>query len=139
MKDARGHGSNGNGGSSVVVRSGTKAHGVLPTRPFREGQGGGASGGAQTSNAQAAQALMSGLKSTQAPVHDAWSSTPGGDRDNLASLQASIARGHAMRSAGDGRHVSNFDKSDSSYVRNLSTAYKEAHGWDGDVGKHNGG
>lgn len=42
-------------------------------------------------------ALASGSKSAPAPVHD-----------SMASLHASIDRGHAMRSAGDGGHVPNF-------------------------------
>lgn len=65
MKDAKGHGSNTHGGgSAVVVRTGNSARGIMPSRPYRQGQP------PVTSNAEAAQALMSGLKSTQAPVHD---------------------------------------------------------------------
>jgi hypothetical protein len=41
--------------------------------------------------------LASGPKSDAAPTHD-----------SMTNLQGSIERGHAMRSAGDGRHVSGF-------------------------------
>lgn len=59
MKDSKGHGSEAGHGHGFVTRSGK---GIMPRRPFRQG----------TSNEQAAQALMSGLKSTQAHIHDAF-------------------------------------------------------------------
>lgn len=72
------------------------------------------SGGvAMTSNKTASDSLMSTLKSTQAPVHDsmdAWSRTPGGDRD-----------ANGVSTKGD-------------YGKNLGDAYRAKHGWDGDVG-----
>jgi hypothetical protein len=66
MKDALGHGSNGIGGSAIVARSGNSARGIMPSRPFREG-----GGQPVTSNAQAAEALMSTLKSTMVSIHPA--------------------------------------------------------------------
>jgi len=75
MKDAFGHGSNAKL---------TQTHGPaspMPRGPTGKGSGEHSSGGiAVTSNAQAAQALMSVLKSTQAPIHPAMAlrSSPDG-------------------------------------------------------------
>ena len=65
MKDAKGHGSSGKGGASGkgwftadVAKGFAKRIGANGDQPV-------------SSNAEAAQALMSGLKSTMVPTHDA--------------------------------------------------------------------
>lgn len=91
MKDPGGHGSNGRGSNSAL----TKTQGPAPAMPrgptgkvSKVMSGGGVSNAAAgvvhggvpvTSNAQAAQALMSRLKSTQAPVHPAMAGKPSSD------------------------------------------------------------
>jgi hypothetical protein len=86
MKDARGHGSDKTNGISVINPNGGN---IAPKSNFQKFWAGSATqsvandiaagrsktvvaGGGQpmSSNAAAAQSLMSGLKSTQAPVHD---------------------------------------------------------------------
>lgn len=63
MKDAFGHGSNGHEGSIVEQLRKRLTH-VTSLRGAPSG------GVAMTSNATAASALMSTLKSTQAPIHN---------------------------------------------------------------------
>jgi hypothetical protein len=104
MKDARGHGSNTHGGIASTFAAEAAQRQAFGNR----NAGGGIAStfadettqrqnfGRVTSNAEAARALASTLKSTQAPIHsamdrtmvagddsdgtDAWSRTPGGDR-----------------------------------------------------------
>lgn len=73
MKDAFGHGSNSHGGQTMadVLRS------RLPGSRLLKGNDGG--GQPMSSNAAAADALTSTLKSTQAPVHQAMAMRSGGD------------------------------------------------------------
>jgi hypothetical protein len=92
MKDARGHGSDKTNGISVINPNGGN---IAPKSNFQKFWAGSATqsvandvaagrvktivaGGGQpmSSNAQAAQSLMNGLKSTQAPVHDSMSVGP---------------------------------------------------------------
>lgn len=75
MKDFLGHGSNGKGSNSALTRKDGPAS-ALPHVTGRPsgGKGFGApSGGGvpMSSNAQAAQSLMSTLRATQAPIHPA--------------------------------------------------------------------
>lgn len=74
MKDAKGHGSNSRGIASVrhKVKDPTWTGTVIThgSKPVVSG------GQPKSSNAEAAGALASALKSTQAPVHDAMSETP---------------------------------------------------------------
>lgn len=65
MKDAFGHGSNSRGGSSLTDALRSR----LPGSRLLRGNDGG--GQPMSSNAAAAEALTSSLKSTQAPVHTA--------------------------------------------------------------------
>jgi hypothetical protein len=72
MKDAKGHGSNGKGGywdaaaaTAKGVADATAKFGSAPAKVW------GSDG--RSSNAQAAQSLMAGLKSTMVPVHDSMS------------------------------------------------------------------
>lgn len=73
MKDAFGHGSNSTGGQTMVdvLRS------RLPGSRLLKGNDGG--GQPMSSNAAAADALTSALKSTQAPVHPAMATRSGND------------------------------------------------------------
>jgi hypothetical protein len=79
MKDAKGHGSASRGGPQP------KATG--PSAEFRAARDYAAAHAhewgqepRQPGDQEAANALSNGPKSAPAPVHDAWSSTPGGDR-----------------------------------------------------------
>jgi hypothetical protein len=73
MKDPSGHGSNSKltakQGPSSPMPHGPSGHGAKMLGSTIKGGGGG--GTPVSSNAQAAQVLMSRLKSTQAPVHPA--------------------------------------------------------------------
>jgi hypothetical protein len=84
MKDAKGHGSDSRGGAVTPDDRRTPGE-------SRVGSGLGLdksfvysallpSERSLTSDREAANALSSGPKSAVAPVHDAWSNTPGGDR-----------------------------------------------------------
>jgi hypothetical protein len=88
MKDAFGHGSNGIGAAVKDRRvQQAKNYGQYTERRQSAPQ-------PISSNGMAAAALMNGLKSTMVPIHDgatgrsdsdnprdAWSDTPGGDRE----------------------------------------------------------
>jgi hypothetical protein len=103
MKDSKGHGSNPH--SSYVTAGSRK--GIMPSRPYRQG----------TSNEQAAQSLMSGLKSTMVPTHDAMvgahvqdafrnAAANGPEHASVgASLRqaAALERDHALESIRAGR------------------------------------
>lgn len=73
MKDAFGHGSNMRGGSSLTEALRSR----LPGSRLLKGNDGG--GQPMSSNAAAAEALTSSLKSTQAPVHAAMAMRSGND------------------------------------------------------------
>lgn len=84
MKDFLGHGSNGKGSNSAL----TKKDGPATALPHVTGKPSGGkgfggniiSGGApMSSNAQAAQSLMSKLRSTQAPIHTGMAGRPSPD------------------------------------------------------------
>jgi len=85
MKDAKGHGSNARGIVGTFtpdakhmynhLRNSGVPHRLAVDRTFTAFPG-----KTQMTNADAAAALASGPKSAPAPVHDAWSNTPGGDR-----------------------------------------------------------
>lgn len=122
MKDALGHGSNSHeiidthNGNKVMSqhtshRKALNATGKLePTKDGQMPRGGWryqirpiAQSATMTldhgsQDAMARDKLASGPKSAPAPIHDSM------------SLSDSIARGHAMRTAGDGGHVSNFGR-----------------------------
>jgi hypothetical protein len=68
MKDALGHGSNGNGSIGADIKERRATFGTY-TGPDRRGAAEYPARG-DSSNAAAAQALMSGLKSTMVPIHD---------------------------------------------------------------------
>lgn len=103
-KDAKGHGSDGKGGAmdkradrlakNAVIRAANQARGAKSS-PYSPSttqimRGTSDSGGQpMSSNAAAAQSLMSGLKSTQAPVHDAMAFRAGRAADNAALKQRS--------------------------------------------------
>jgi hypothetical protein len=77
MKDAMGHGSDGRGGSQPTFGKRTPASGPS-NMPARGGSNLRAPIQGNSSNADAARALMGALKSTQAPVHPAMAA--GSDR-----------------------------------------------------------
>lgn len=75
-----------------------------------------AGGEQMASNASAASHLAGGSaspKAAAAPVHD-----------SMAGLQAGIARGHAMRTAGDGGHVSGYNEHGSRHGYNPDAVNK---------------
>jgi hypothetical protein len=98
MKDARGHGSDKTNGISVINPNGGNIA-PKPKSMFQKFWDGSATqslandiaggGRPMSSNAEAAQSLMSGLKSTQAPVHDAMAFRAGRASDNAALKQRS--------------------------------------------------
>ena len=68
MKDALGHGSDSNGSIGAGIKDRRATFGSY-TGPNRRGAGEYPARG-DSSNAAAAEALMSGLKSTMVPIHD---------------------------------------------------------------------
>lgn len=93
MKDPQGHGSNGGRG------------GVLSNTPRLDAfirRAGNALVGARP-DAIAASELHSGTpKSAPAPVHDAWASTPGGDRGEAGPVTDHSATGKSGPAVHDG-------------------------------------
>lgn len=70
MKDARGHGSNGFGSYTPPNKPGYDPVAERNLAQYASG------GRPMSSNAQAAQSLMSTLRSTQAPVHPSFQTMP---------------------------------------------------------------
>lgn len=111
MKDAKGHGSNTRGGSNVGRRytsmssftpwpKGTRfVKGTLATADEVNRIASGVK--INPSDTEAARSLASGPKSAPAPIHDAWSETPGGDRSPSDKVHSTytikpVAGGHVL-------------------------------------------
>ncbi len=121
MKDAQGHGSNGRGGSAWPKQQPIRN---VPTL---------AQYGAKTQNAGMTDAFKA----------DAWSSTPGGDREAASTLSSGGPKSdpvpvHDSMAGGHGQDWGDRDSNGVStkgdYGKNLSDAYQTKHGWSGDVG-----
>lgn len=118
MKDAQGHGSNAGGATHA---SGTTATPQLQRRHFE---------------AIAADLKAKGAKPDEvSAMADKLSTTnPGFRRDFFVA--AATGGDYKNKSRNQGAAV---QRKAAKYAAGLSASYKAQHGWDGDVGKHNGG
>jgi hypothetical protein len=120
MKDAQGHGSNGRSGAMARLAAAR----TNPNHPL---------------------GVLSRVVSQGTPIagQDAWSNTPGGDREAASTLSSGGPKSdpvpvHDSMAGGHGQDWGDRDSNGVStkgdYGKNLSDAYQAKHGWSGDVG-----